>query len=183
MALVGLSVWFELVHQTAKLTRIVAEARPASGMSLAVAASTASKLLADGCHCRRGLDPQQTRGSVPRRVPGRHDRNLAISAHPALFSSPWTTAQPSSKRAPASLPAFAGTAAPAAIYALLAQRWRTPISVGRALAVWLAATLLTTRGAWCVRLDAKASARAAASSPPCRCQRPLRCHAGGFQRW
>src|SRR3954465_1812171 len=98
MALVGLSVWFELVHQTAKLTRIVAEAGPASGMSLAVAASTASKLLADGCHCRRGLDPQQTRGSVP------------AVAHPD-------------------------------------QRGQSPC---RALAVWLAATLLTTRGAWCV---------------------------------
>src|SRR4051812_45764148 len=49
-------------------------------MSLAVAASTVSKLLADGCHCRRGLDPQQTRGSVPRC----HDRNLADLGPPRV---------------------------------------------------------------------------------------------------
>src|SRR3954449_9971145 len=48
------------------------------------------------------------------------------------------------------LPAFAGTAVFAAVYARLAQRCRTLISVGGAVAAWLLATILITREAWSV---------------------------------
>jgi len=48
----------------------------------------------------------------------------------------------------AGLPAFAGTAVFAAVYAFLAQRRRTLISVGGGLAAWLAATLLIMRREW-----------------------------------
>jgi hypothetical protein len=48
------------------------------------------------------------------------------------------------------LPAFAGTAIFAAVYARLAQHYRTLISVGGALAAWLIATILITRQPWSV---------------------------------
>jgi hypothetical protein len=48
------------------------------------------------------------------------------------------------------LPAFAGTAVFAAVYARVAQRCRTLISVGGAVAAWLLATILITREAWSV---------------------------------
>jgi hypothetical protein len=48
----------------------------------------------------------------------------------------------------AGLPAFAGTAVFAAVYASLAQRRRTLVSVGGGLAAWLAATLLIMRREW-----------------------------------
>jgi hypothetical protein len=48
------------------------------------------------------------------------------------------------------LPAFAGTAVFAAVYARLAQHYRTLISVGGALTAWLLATVLITRKPWSV---------------------------------
>jgi uncharacterized membrane protein (GlpM family) len=48
----------------------------------------------------------------------------------------------------AGLPAFAGTAVFAVVYALLAQRRRTLISVGGSLAAWLVATLLIQSREW-----------------------------------
>src|SRR3954449_10042245 len=48
------------------------------------------------------------------------------------------------------LPAFAGTAIFAAVYARLAQHYRTLISVGGALIAWLLATVLITRKPWSV---------------------------------
>jgi uncharacterized membrane protein (GlpM family) len=48
------------------------------------------------------------------------------------------------------LPAFAGTAIFAAVYARLAQHYRTLISVGGALTAWLLATILITRKPWSV---------------------------------
>jgi hypothetical protein len=48
------------------------------------------------------------------------------------------------------LPAFAGTAIFAAVYARLAQNYRTVISMGGALTAWLLATILITHKPWSV---------------------------------
>src|SRR5215213_4445361 len=48
----------------------------------------------------------------------------------------------------AGLPAFAGAAVYAAVYAYLAQRRRTLISIGGGLAAWLSITLLIMRKEW-----------------------------------
>ena len=50
----------------------------------------------------------------------------------------------------AGLPAFAGTAVYAAVYAFLAQRHSTLISIGGGLAAWLVTTLLILRREWSV---------------------------------
>ena len=48
------------------------------------------------------------------------------------------------------LPAFAGTAVFAAVYARLAQHYRTLISVGGALAAWLLTTIWITHEPWSI---------------------------------
>src|SRR3954447_21459478 len=74
---------------------------------------------------------------------------LPISAGPALvFVAMDRGPAFMEASARAGLPAFAGPAGFAVVYALLAQRRRTLISVGGSLAAWLVATLLIQSREW-----------------------------------
>src|SRR3954470_11439885 len=76
---------------------------------------------------------------------------LPISAGPALiFVAIGQGPAFLEASARAGLPAFAGTAVYAAVYAFLAQRHSTLISIGGGLAAWLVTTLLILRREWSV---------------------------------
>jgi len=74
---------------------------------------------------------------------------LPISAGPALvFVAMDHGAAFLEASARTGLPAFGGTTVFAAVYVLLARRFRTLLSSGGALSAWLLATILITRETW-----------------------------------